>query len=111
MSGLRTFGSAISPQRKPCGPLGLRGKFPPGRMRSEIDDGDGAYRAVQNRGYPACVWRTCLGSDAECGSIRPADVAEPVDAVDLGSIARKGVEVRVLSSAPGLTVAGLGPVA
>ena len=80
-------------------------------MRSEIDDGDGAYRAVQNRGYPVCAWRTCLGSDAEFGSIRPADVAEPVDAVDLGSIARKGVEVRVLSSAPGLTVAGLGPVA
>lgn len=29
-----------------------------------------------------------------------ADVAELADAIDLGSIARKGVEVRVLSSAP-----------
>ena len=32
-----------------------------------------------------------------------ADVAELADAIDLGSIARRGVEVRVLSSAPGRT--------
>ena len=36
-----------------------------------------------------------------------ADVAELADAIDLGSIARKGVEVRVLSSA----LDGRGPVA
>ena len=33
-------------------------------------------------------------------SVDHADVAELADAIDLGSIARKGVEVRVLSSAP-----------
>ena len=32
-----------------------------------------------------------------------ADVAELADAIDLGSIARKGVEVRVLSSALGIS--------
>jgi hypothetical protein len=47
------------------------------------------------------------GTAAECGE-QCADVAELADAIDLGSIARKGVEVRVLSSAPG---AVWGPVA
>ncbi len=40
-----------------------------------------------------------LGS-AKAEPTRQADVAELADAIDLGSIARQGVEVRVLSSAP-----------
>lgn len=37
-----------------------------------------------------------------------ADVAELADAIDLGSIARKGVEVRVLSSALEISVRARG---
>ncbi len=56
-------------------------------------------RSLQNRGYnPLCTEedeRVRLGIQ----TAKIADVAELADAIDLGSIARQGVEVRVLSSA------------
>ena len=65
----------------------------------------GARKATQTLRRDSCAewphrvqWRLL----ADGGSLRNwADVAELADAIDLGSIARQGVEVRVLSSAPG----------
>ena len=56
-----------------------------------------AVKAPNHGHVPACGLAT--------GSVPvpEADVAELADATDLGSVARQGVEVRVLSSAPGDT--------
>ena len=107
MSGLQAFGSAISPQQEPCGPR-VRGVNSCQAVRSEIDDGDGAHARRTESG----VFSLCLAHmpGVGCGfRKRPAGRrGGTVDAVDLGSIARKGVEVRVLSSAPALTVGRAG---
>ena len=46
------------------------------------------------------LWHLPSRADFATLVVGYADVAELADAIDLGSIARKGVEVRVLSSAP-----------
>ena len=56
--------------------------------------------SLQNRGYNPHLYteedeRVRLGIQ----TAKIADVAELADAIDLGSVARQGVEVRVLSSA------------
>ena len=71
------------------------------RQLAETDDGTTRFHVncvVQNRGYESVsnLHKTSIASTMwSCH----ADVAELADAIDLGSIALTGVEVRVLSSA------------
>lgn len=75
-------------------------------LMAETDDGNagGWLATVWTAAYRIGGTTTCLYTE-ERGCVwasRPpqnADVAELADAIDLGSIARQGVEVRVLSSA------------
>lgn len=69
-----------------------------GRM-AETDDG----RLVTAYRIGGTTTHFCTGEDERVRlgiqTAKIADVAELADAIDLGSIARQGVEVRVLSSA------------